>query len=90
MSDVTETTGTELVGQVEVAMQPLQLSLQADGADLAVAGVDGQTAHVRLILGPETCMECIVPKQVMEGILTTAITKGVPQVTAVELEDPRA
>ena len=67
----------------------LKETLQADGADLELDGVEDGVASVRLILGPEACLECIMPKDTIERILLTSLAKSQP-VTSVRLDDPRA
>lgn len=80
----------DLRSRIEYAVEPVKAALQADGADLALDEVIGEQARMRLILGPETCMDCIVPGHVMHGILSATILKDVPDITEVLLEDPRA
>lgn len=70
--------------------EDLRSALQADGADLELKGVENGVAGVRLLLGPETCLECIMPKQALEQILLASLRgSGDHQVERVELDDPR-
>jgi hypothetical protein len=71
------------------ALGDLQQALQADGADMQVEGLDAGVATIRLILGPDACLDCIMPKDVLEKILLASIRKSKPDVTAVTLIDPR-
>lgn len=66
----------------------LKETLQADGADLELDSVENGVASVRLILGPEACLECIMPKETIEQILLTSLSRSEP-VTSVRLDDPR-
>lgn len=74
---------------VAEACSELRQTLQADGADIEVVGVENSQAVVRLILRPDACLECIVPKGVLERILQTAIQEKAPEIKDVVLEDPR-
>jgi hypothetical protein len=67
----------------------LRASLQADGADLMLESVDDGVATVRLVVGPETCLECIVPKPVLESVVLVALTKHDDSITSIDLIDPR-
>lgn len=50
--------------KIEAVIEKFRPGMQADGADLALGsiGEDG-TVDVRLIVGPETCMECLLPDE---------------------------
>lgn len=66
----------------------LKEALQGDGADLELDSVEDGVASVRLILGPESCLECIMPKETIEQILLVSLSKT-ESVTSVRLDDPR-
>ena len=46
-------------------------------------------AQVRLIVGPDTCLECIVPKQILESVLLIALQKEDTSISCVAVVDPR-
>lgn len=75
--------------QLSAGLQDIRESLQADHADLEVLGLQGTVARVRLLITPETCQECIMPRDFLEDIMLMSIKDTMPQVTKVELEDPR-
>jgi hypothetical protein len=52
----------------EARLQPIQASLDADGYRLDAAEAGGRIG-VRISAGPDACEDCLVPKQVMRGIL---------------------
>jgi hypothetical protein len=64
-------------------------TLRADGADLSLDGVDAGTARVRLLFGPDTCTDCILPREHLEEVLLAVLSKADPTITAVALADPR-
>jgi hypothetical protein len=71
------------------ALGELQQALQADGADMEVEGLEAGVATIRLILGPDACLDCIMPKDVLQKILLASIRKANPDVIEVALIDPR-
>jgi Fe-S cluster biogenesis protein NfuA len=75
--------------QMAEALQSVRESLQADGADLEVLGLDGTVGRVKLVVGPETCQECIMPRDFLEQMMLMNVQEVLPQVTRVEVEDPR-
>jgi hypothetical protein len=66
----------------------LRQALQADGADLEMEGVTDGVATIRLILGPEACLECIMPKDTLEKMLLVSLRQA-DDVSSVDLLDPR-
>jgi Fe-S cluster biogenesis protein NfuA len=76
-------------GRLEAGLNDIRESIQADHADLEVIGLDGSTARVRLVITPDTCRECIVSKSILESIMLESLRDTMPEVSAVELEDPR-
>lgn len=80
---------TESLHGLEAAIAAMKEALQADGADLEATALSGDVATVRLVVGPETCMDCIMPKEFIEEILLTEIRSHFPDITTVAVEDPR-
>jgi hypothetical protein len=64
-------------------------TLREDGADLSLDSVDAGTARVRLVVGPDTCTDCILPRDHLESVLLAVLSKADATITAVELVDPR-
>jgi hypothetical protein len=62
----------------------LAMSLGEDGYHLEVAEA-GDRVHVTIIAGPEACADCLVPQDLMRGILGQ--TLGVPE-DAIDLTYP--
>jgi Fe-S cluster biogenesis protein NfuA len=67
----------------------LRQTLLADGADLKLIEVAADFATVELLFGPETCVECILPRSSLMRILQVALRREYPGVQRVELIDPR-
>jgi Fe-S cluster biogenesis protein NfuA len=70
-------------------LEALRESLRADGADLELVRIDNEVATVQLLLGPEVCADCILPRPSLEAVLRVAIARRHPSVSKVHLIDPR-
>lgn len=46
---------------------------KADGGDIEIVRIDGNTLTVRIVIGPTGCRECITPPEVVEQILASNI-----------------
>ena len=75
--------------KVTLALGEISKILQADGADLDVLGLECNTVRTRLLLGTEACLECIMPKDVLEEIMLMSLKESMPEVERVQLDDPR-
>lgn len=51
--------------QLSVEITEIRKSLQADGVDLEALELDDGIAKFRLVVGSETCQECILPKHMV-------------------------
>ena len=56
----------------EEQLQALRSSLDADGYRLDVRSEDGRT-QVEISATPDACADCLVPKDLMRGILQQAL-----------------
>jgi len=77
------------VGAIAAALKELRSGFNADGADLEVVSATADSATVRLVVTPETCMECIVPKSALQQIVERSVREACPEVRNIELIDPR-
>ncbi len=76
----------EAVGQV---LEPLAEGFRSDGADLAVDEASDQQVTVRLVTSPATCLECIMPADVITRVLETAVRESFPQLGRFVFVDSR-
>ncbi len=76
---------------VEKALEEVRSLVQADGGDMELVAVDEQGGRVslRLILEGVECHECVMPRPLLEDIAANMLRRGVPEVTAVTVSDPR-
>ena len=52
-----------MIETIEAALRPIRSSLQADGFDLKVEGVNDGVVSVVVFAGPEACLECLIPEE---------------------------
>lgn len=71
------------------ALAPFRTSLQADGADLQVVQVNDQQLEMELVVSDKTCLDCVVPKAVMENIIVTQLGKVGLQFLQFQLNYPQ-
>jgi len=73
-------------GAIESALDTLRPSLASDGFDLSLLSADsGGVVEVVLTATPQACLDCLVPDDLMVGILDNAIRKVEPDLDHVEL-----
>lgn len=76
---------------VHEAVQELDAVVRADGARLALVATDPATARVEvaLDLSQVDCLECVMPPQFLEEMLTHALAQRVHGDFELVLRDPR-
>jgi hypothetical protein len=74
---------------IAAVVEDLRPSLQASGADLLFEGYEDGIVHCRLVLTEEACLDCILPKSVLEEVVTQAVREREPGVVGASLADPR-
>lgn len=52
-----------MIEAIEAALQPIRSSLQLDGFDLKVEGLNDGVVSVVVFAGPEACLECLIPEE---------------------------
>ena len=76
---------------VDGALEEVRPLVEADGADLVLRAVDADRGEVvlRLDLERVSCLECVLPPDLLHGMIADAFTRRVPGLAAVTVEDPR-
>lgn len=74
---------------VAIALEPVQAVLRADGADMELVGVDGDVAHLRLLVADATCAECVLPAPLLGEVTLQLMRPLAPGLAAVTIDDPR-
>lgn len=72
--------------KLEQALDVLRPGLDSDGFELTLEGVDDDGGvRVALTATPEACMDCLVPDEMMIGMIQNVMTELEPGVTGVAL-----
>lgn len=74
---------------VHDAIDPLRSGFQADGADLVVERATEDGVVVRLVVTDETCLDCIVPTDMLHYLVSNAINTQWPDISHIDIVDPR-
>ena len=75
--------------EVVAGLAPVQEMIRLDGGDIQLVDVDGTTAHLLLVIEGANCAECVLPRQMLEGVALQMMQPLVPGLTAVAISDPR-
>jgi Fe-S cluster biogenesis protein NfuA len=71
------------------ALDEARALVQADGGDMKLASIDGDTLKIDLILEGASCAECVMPREFLEQIVLDMVKQKAPAVAAVSIDDPR-
>ena len=71
------------------ALDEVRELVAADGGDMVLTGIDGATARLQLVVEHSNCVECIMPRDILEQITLDIFTRGGAGVDAVAIDDPR-
>jgi len=63
--------------------------VRPDGAELRIRESSPTTLRLELELSRSSCPECVVPKELMLGILVSRVAVVDPDIRTIELDDPR-
>jgi len=58
---------------IKQALEPISKSLQADGYELVVNSFEEGVLSVEIQAGPKACVECLVPKELMEVMIQQSV-----------------
>jgi hypothetical protein len=71
------------------ALDELRGLVQADGADMTVTGVDGSTVNLLLVVESASCVECVMPREILEQIALDIFQRNGVAADTVVIDDPR-
>jgi Fe-S cluster biogenesis protein NfuA len=76
---------------LEVAVNDVRALVRPDGADFEVVSVDEAAGHVhlKLVLEGADCEECVMPVDILQQIARDVMSRQVPSVRTVTIDDPR-
>ncbi len=71
------------------ALDEIRDLVRADGGDMLLASVDGDTIALRLVVEGASCVECVMPREFLEQVALDVFRRGGVAVDAVTVDDPR-
>jgi hypothetical protein len=71
------------------AIDEVRELVKADGGDMLLTSVDGGTANLQLVVENSNCVECIMPRDILEQIALDILERGGAGIDAVAIDDPR-
>ena len=72
--------------QLERVIEDFRPGFHADGMDLAVGTIDpAGVVQVKVLLGPEACLECLIPEDLMADMFRAAMGDVMPSLTRVDI-----
>jgi len=76
---------------IDDALDDVRPLVAADGADLILGAVDTERGEVvvRLSLDGVSCLECVLPPDLLHTMITESMTRRVPGLVGVTIDDPR-
>ena len=74
---------------IEAVVAELNEIVRPDGAELVLREATLTSVRLELDLSRSTCPECVVPKELLVEILAANLATAAPDVSAIELLDPR-
>ncbi len=73
--------------QLDAVLNEFRAGFDADGFDVTVDSVDpGGVVVVRVGHRPNACEECLIPDDLLTGMLRMAMQKVAPEVTRVDIK----
>jgi len=67
----------------------VQELVRADGGDVLLTSIDGSTVHLELVLEGANCVECVMPRDILEQIALDVVQRKAPDVRTLHIDDPR-
>lgn len=74
---------------LETLIEEFRPGFQSDGADLVLDQVAEGVAHVRLIYGPNACVECVLPPNALAEHLMAMLDGGSSGIRQVVVKEER-
>lgn len=76
---------------VNRAVEDVRVLVAADGGDMQLVDIDAasHTVNLRLVLDGVSCHECVMPRPILEEIVTGMMRDSIPDIARVAIDDPR-
>jgi ribosomal 50S subunit-associated protein YjgA (DUF615 family) len=78
-----------MAGDPEAVTAALDELVRADGAHFELLHVHTDVVRLRLVIDDDACAECVVARPILEAIALKHIRTALPDVAAIEIDDPR-
>ena len=62
-----------MIAAIDAAMEFARSLLQGDGYDVELESYVAGELKLAIVAGPEACAECLVPKDVLSGIIASTL-----------------
>jgi hypothetical protein len=85
MTDASGPVGAVLLAAIDEVKE----LVQADGGDMLLTSVDGGTANLQLVVENSNCVECIMPRDILEQITLDILARAGTGIASVSIDDPR-
>lgn len=86
---IENSTHLNLKQAAEEVLRTFRPGFQTDGYDIIVTSAEEDKVTLELVLTPEACLDCIMPKDYLENVFSDGIEKKTKKSTKVTLNDPR-
>lgn len=73
----------------EAALAPVRELIEADGGRVELVATTADVIRIRLVLDTAECAECVMPKPFLQQVALDLLADRVPELSAVEIDDPR-
>lgn len=74
---------------VERTLDDLHAGFEADGYSIELTSIDEECLDLRLVLTPETCMDCIMPTDYLITLFKNMIKEETNLNININIDDPR-
>ncbi len=72
--------------QLERVIAEFRPGFQADGMDVAVGTIDSAgEVQIKVLLGPDACIECLIPEDLMADMFKAAMRDVMPNLTRINI-----
>jgi len=82
-----------MIAEIEVMaiMEDVRVLVEGDGAGIEFVSVEASTdtVQLRLILDNVSCLDCVMPRPILEDVAASVLRRKLPQISRVSIDDPR-
>lgn len=72
--------------QLDRVIEEFRPGFRADGMDVAIGAVDPTgVVQLKVLLGPDACLECLIPEDMLADMFRAAMRDVMPNLTRVDI-----